>query len=164
MEHSIRWAMMALLWSFGACTPAPVQFALEHRDALADSAVVFIEQYAAAVSAADWDAVSEAYLDDDRLMLLETGRIAYRSRGQLTNAFEELSGFAASASLELSEIHPIPLAPGIVQVLGLFDQSFTAVDGSVVSFGGALSLTLIGTDLGFRIISGHTSSADAAGG
>ncbi len=154
-----RWVVMALLASLasGCSTPEP-PFGPAHRQAVADSVRSFLDGYVDAVHGQRWSEVTGLYSGDDRFRILENGRVAYRTRADAVASIEGMAAAFPEVALELTETHIVPLAPGVAGVHATFAQSFTSTEGRSVEIEGALSMTVVHEEGGWRILTGHSSS------
>ncbi|MEO5799181.1 MAG: nuclear transport factor 2 family protein [Gemmatimonadales bacterium] len=129
-----------------------------HSAAITDSVNATLEQFRAAFAARDIDATMRFYADDPRFRWVEDGELRYASKAEVATA---LRTFVPSLkAIELSYYDPVvtPLAPGVAVVATRFAQKITDSSGVMRGFAGAMSMTLIHGDSGWRFLVGHTSS------
>ncbi len=157
---------LALLGLFSAlaCQPADQSaFSEEHAAAVADSVRQALGEYVDHVNARRWDSAVSYYANDPRFQWLEDGRVAYSSAEEIKTAIQSLEAMFPSSEMKLSDTQVIPLAPGVAAVTTQFQQTLTDTAGSTFSFGGAISLIAVHTDSGWKILTGHTSTARTRG-
>ncbi|MES2305097.1 MAG: nuclear transport factor 2 family protein [Gemmatimonadota bacterium] len=153
----------AFLIAISACRAAPVATPTSaltpaHSAAIADSVSATLGEYRAAFAARDIDATMRFYADDPRFRWVEDGELRYSSKAEVAAA---LRAFVPSLkAIELSYYDPVvtPLAPGVAVVATRFAQKITDSAGVMRGFAGAMSMTLIHGDSGWRFLVGHTSS------
>jgi len=150
-------ACTALLAGCSPPAPVPTAFTAAHAAAISDSVTAVLEQFREAFSARDFDRVLQFYADDPRFRWIEDGEVRYTSKAQLATV---LVAFGASLrSLELFFFDPVvtPLAPGIAAVTTRFAQKITDSSGATQGFAGAMSMSVIHADSGWRFLVGQTS-------
>ena len=116
-----------------------------------------LEEFRVAFAARDFDRVLQFYAEDPRFRWIEDGEVRYTSKAQLAKV---LVGFGASVrSLELSFFDPVitPLAPGVAAVTTRFAQKLTDSSGAMQGFSGAMSMSVVHADSGWRFLVGQTS-------
>jgi ketosteroid isomerase-like protein len=107
---------------------------------------------------AQWDSLADLYSSSESFRFLESGAVRYDSRAAIRHALDGLPpGTRITTTYRDLEIDPI--APGVAMVTGLFDTRFADSTGQGVSFSGGLSLLWIHEADGWKIRSGHSSSA-----
>lgn len=160
------WIAAGLLAMSSCRVAAPREAMLTevHATAIIDSVTATLEQFRTAFSASDIDAVMRFYADDPRFRWVEGGELRYTSKGALATAFRALRPLLRS--IELSYFDPVvtPLAPGVAAVATRFVQKVTDTAGVTRGFAGAMSMTLIHADSGWRFLLGHTSAVVARSG
>lgn len=155
-----RWLLLAmgLLSACASDSAKPGAMTAEHSAAIRDSVTATLEQYRAAFAARNVDAVLRFYADDPRFRWVEDGELRYESKAAVATA---LRAFTPSLrSVELSYFDPVVtvLAPGVAVVATRFAQKITDSTGVTRGFAGAMSMTLVHADSGWRFLMGHTSS------
>lgn len=155
ISHSLVCA--ALLAGCSAPAPVPAGFTPAHAAAISDSVTAVLEEFRLAFSARDFDRVLQFYADDPRFRWIEDGEVRYTSKAQLAKA---LVAFGAPLrSLEISFFDPVitPLAPGVAAVTTRFAQKITDSSGATQGFAGAMSMSVIHAEQGWRFLVGQTS-------
>lgn len=141
----------------GCRAPAAPQFTVANAAAVADSATQALEQFRLAFSARDFDRALAFYADDPRFRWIEDGEVRYTSKAQLARALREFA--APLRSIELSFYDPVitGVAPGVATITTRFAQKISDSSGATQGFAGAMSMTMIHADSGWRFLTGHTS-------
>ena len=113
-----------------------------------------IERYIRGVETGDTSAVRAAFVDDGRLAWLEGGDVRYRSVDAMLAA---LAGFPPDATLRthLEDLTIVPVGSDAAHAWARFETTVSGPEG--FSFAGALSLVLVRTAEGWRIVGGHSS-------
>lgn len=120
--------------------------------------------YSAAVAEGDWERVGDLYADDPDFLVLEDGRVRYRSANEVRRALTSMAAsFEVSTAFAGTDV--IVLAPDRAHVATIVRQRFVG-EGRALEFEAALSLLLIRTEAGWKILRAHTSSRreDGRGG
>lgn len=125
---------------------------------MVDSVTSMLTAWRQAVSARNADLVAEFYADDPGFRWIEDGTVRYTSRQQVAEAYRSLAPSLRSLEFTLDNPQVTPLAPGVALVTTLFTQKVTDSLGAVTGFAGALTLTVVHADTGWRFLAGHTSS------
>jgi ketosteroid isomerase-like protein len=142
-----------------ACAaPSEQGFDLVHREAIVDSVQAFYSEMQAAINGNRWGELADFYADDDRLLILEDGEVAYRSRDEIRTAMNAMVGSFDSAELSVSDRVIEPLGPGLAASTFSYTQTFSSSEGESLSFSGVLIQTLIHTPDGWKILLAHTST------
>ncbi len=125
---------------------------------MVDSVTSMLTAWRQAVSARNADLVAKFYADDPGFRWIEDGTVRYTSRQQVAEAYRSLAPSLRSLEFTLDNPQVTPLAPGVALVTTLFTQKVTDSLGAVTGFAGALTLTVVHADTGWRFLAGHTSS------
>ena len=148
-----------LLLFLGCARPAPTaSLTPDHRAAMVDSVTAMLAAWREAVGTRSADRVAEFYADDADFRWIEDGTVRYTSRQQIAEAFRRLVPSLRVMELTLDNPQVTPLAAGVALVTTGFAQKITDTAGTTTGFAGALTLTVIHTDAGWRFLAGHTSS------
>ena len=149
---------IAILVGCRAAAPASTALTPAHRAAITDSVTAALEQFRSVFSARDFAGALRYYSDDPGFRWVEDGEVRYGSKGAVAAA---LHAFAPSVrSIELAYFDPVvtPLAPGVAGIVTRFVQKFTDTTGTTRGFAGAMTMTMVHADSGWRFLTGHTSS------
>ena len=129
-----------------------------HAAAIEDSVRTTFDGFMHAAQANDWDSVITFYADDPRFRIVEDGEVRYRSRDEIRSALASMgSGMQVSTDYDETTIEAI--APGIASLTTTFETSISDTLGNGFGFGGIVTLTLVHTASGWKILQGHTSTA-----
>ena len=141
-----------------ACAPAPPG---THVAAVEAEVTDFLTEYNAAFAESDTARIRALYVSGERLVWLEDGAVKYRSVAEI---FESLAALPPGlrVSTQLSDVEIQALAANAATVSAEFSSEFASADGEGFAFGGALSMVLARTADGWRVLSGHTSTAGAS--
>ncbi|MEJ2541298.1 MAG: DUF3225 domain-containing protein [Gemmatimonadota bacterium] len=144
--------------AFAACQP-PAE-PREEEDGPVDVAAevgVFLESYRAALDARDTLGLSDLYVDDGRFIWLEDGEVRYRSAADVATSLSSLpAGMSIRTEYDETSIRPVGAAGASATMRFLT----TMGEGpSAFEFGGVISMTMERGPEGWRIVSGHTSTA-----
>lgn len=159
-----RAVVMLALAGLAACAaPSESELGAERASAIEDSVRRLLAEYAAQVSAGEWAAVREMYLDDPRFHWVEEGVVRYESVEAVRDAIGSLVDMLetrrfSGGELDLHDVRVIPLAPGVAHATAAFEQRFTRTEGQPLAFSGALTFLALHTDEGWRFLAGHTSN------
>jgi hypothetical protein len=137
-----------------ACSP--LQTAPPAQPNLKGEVATFLEQYLAAISSRDAANIRNAYVNDDRFVWIEDGKVRYR---QVDEVLASLAAFPAGSSIrtELADLTVVPVGESTAHAWASFRT--TVGEGQrAFSFGGAISFTLERTGKSWKIVGGHTSS------
>ena len=112
--------------------------------------------FSALIDAGDFGGAAAFYADDPRFTWVEDGVVRYRSRADVTRAFEHLRliGLVRFAYGE-------PTIEVLARDLAVLAVSFETVVGDGpqrYAFGGAMTATMARTSAGWRFLVGHSSS------
>ncbi len=158
-----RLSLLATLAAL-ACQPTDrADLTTEHATAIADSAREALAEYGELISAGRWDSAVSYYADDPRFQWWEDGRLAYGSVEEIGSAIETLQASFKSSELNLSDTRIVPLAPGVAAVSTLYQQTLTDTAGRSFNFGGAITLTTVHTESGWKFLIGHASTGRTRG-
>jgi ketosteroid isomerase-like protein len=153
-----RWLLgAALLSGCQAPAPAPVSFTAAHAAAISDSVTAALEQFRLALSARDVDRALQYYADDSRFRWIEDGEVRYTSKPQIAKALREFATSLRSVALSFYDPVVTGVAPGVATITTRFAQKITDSTGATQGFAGAMSMTMIHADSGWRFLVGHTS-------
>lgn len=133
-------------------------------DAEADTVAevtAFLDSYRAALDGRDTLRLASFYLDDGRFVWLEDGEVRYRSADEVAASLSSLpEGMVVSTDYDETVIEPVGAdgASATMQFLTTIGEGPSAFE-----FGGVISMTLERGPEGWRIVTGHTSTASPEG-
>ncbi len=128
------------------------------RAAAEESARELMAEYAARANAGDWDGVLELYVREPAFHWVEDGRVAYTSADSIATAYAGLRASGLTGTMSTRDLRVHAIAPNAALVTALFDQVYADSAGVAFSFSGAVTATAVETPLGWRLLSGHTST------
>lgn len=141
-----------------ACSPPSGELPEGHAAAIRDSVSAFLADWSAGEEEGDWQALLDRYADDARFVWTEDGRVRYRSVAEVRDGLQELGRSFSGMTTEFVDPVVTPLAPGLANVTTRFRTTLRSAETPAVTFGGAMTMTLVRENEGWRILQGHTSS------
>lgn len=130
----------------------------DHAAAIRDSVTDFLAAWSEGAGPGEWDRLGERYAEDPDFVWLEDGRVRYTSAEAVRAAFEGLRRGFTGVLTEFDDPRITPLAPGVAAVATRFRTTLRRDEGSPVRFGGAMTMTVLDTGDGWKVLQGHTSS------
>jgi hypothetical protein len=146
---------LGLLTGCAATTPPVLTPA--QSVAIRDSVRAALGGYIERMNHHDIDSLLRFYVDDERFNWVADGRLI-PSLTDIRKGIEAVSGFSRW-HLEYTDTRIVALAPGVASVSTLYTQSLADSTGKGFSFGGALTMNFIDTPGGWKLLDGHSSSA-----
>ena len=140
-----------------AATATPV-LTPGHAVAITDSARATMAEYVKWMNARDVDALMRLYVDDGRFSWVADGQV--QSLTSIRNGIESAAGYSR-VHLEYTDTKVTPLAPGVASVTTRYTMSL-GDSATGFTFGGAITMNLIHTTTGWKLLDGHSSSPRAA--
>ncbi len=154
-----RRPFLLLLLLLGCTRPAPsTPMTPDHRAAVVDSVTAMLTAWREAVNSRKADRLAPFYADDPDFRWIEDGSVRYTSPREVIEDYRGLMPTVRAMELTLDNPAVTPLAAGAALVTTVFTQKITDTLGAVTGFAGALTLTVIHADSGWRFLAGHTSS------
>jgi hypothetical protein len=156
MRHQVRLILVCVALASGACAHTPRTLSNAHAAAIRDSVHQVLDLFRRYSATRQWDSLANLYAPDARFRWVENGVVQYRSAADIRRA---LAGLPPATRIESIYQDPeiIAIAPGVASLVTRF-QTRIGDSASAFSFGGAITMTLVNTDAGWRILNGHTSS------
>lgn len=133
-----------------------VELTPAHRAALTDSVAAVLTEFSRRLNARDFASLLEFYADDPRFRWVEDGAVRYTSRADVGRAFEQARSFPEIRT-EYAGTQIEVLSPDVALLFTNFRTSLGA-GADAVRFSGALTATLVRTPMGWRFLSGHSST------
>ena len=147
--------------SLAACSQPPAD---PPGDGPADTVAevtAFLDSYRAALDGRDTLALPSFYVDDDRFAWLEDGEVRYRSAAQVAASLSALpEGMSVRTAYDETVVRSVG-ADGATATMQFLTQ--IGEGPSAFEFGGVISMTLERGPDGWRIVTGHTSTASPQG-
>ena len=130
----------------------------DHAAAIRDSVAAFLSAWSEGAGPGEWDRLGERYADDPDFVWLEDGQVRYASAEGVRSAFEGLRQGFVGVRTEFDDPRITPLAPGVAVVATRFHTTLRRDEGAPVRYGGAMTMTVLDTEDGWKVLQGHTSS------
>ena len=151
--------LAATILALGCRPPSSGELSDDRSAAIRDSVHTFLGTWSEGGEDGSWDRMLERYADHPDFVWVEDGRVRYRSVRAVGEGLRGLEAQFAGSSTAFVEPSVTPLAPGLAHVATRFETTLRRDDGATVSFGGAMTMTTIHADDGWKVLHGHTSSA-----
>jgi hypothetical protein len=117
-----------------------------------------LDAYRELAAAGRWDDLVKLYVEDPRFRWVESGAVVARSVGEIRRYLATLpAGARIETTFEETEI--LAASPGVAEVVTRFRTRVADAQGRGYSFGGVMTMTLVQHREGWKILSGHASSA-----
>lgn len=140
----------------GACG-GPAPFAAAHRAALVDSVSTMLGQWRDAFNAKDFRRVASFYSSDSAFRWFENGAMKFRTAGELRDTMLAEGPRMQALSMTLVGPEITALAPGVAGVTSSFTERITDSAGESFGLAGAMTMTVVHGDSGWRFLVGHLS-------
>ena len=142
----------------GGCAQDRGRLAEAHVVAIRDSVSATLDAFRRYSAAGQWDSVLRIYADDSSFRWLEGGAVVAHNAAQIRQYFSKLpAGMRIETSYQDTEI--LPIVPGVASVVTKFQTHMSdSTAGPGFTFGGALTMTFVHRDDGWRILNGHASA------
>ena len=144
-----------------ACSQPPADPPGDGPADTVDEVTAFLDSYRAALDGRDTLALPSFYVGDGRFAWLEDGEIRYRSAAEVSASLSSLpEGMRVSTDYQGTIVQPVGagVATATMQFLTQIGEGPSAFE-----FGGVISMTLERGPDGWRIVTGHTSTASPQG-
>jgi ketosteroid isomerase-like protein len=153
----IRLVICAAVAVIGGCRSPGTPLTLEHRRAIVDSVQTMLTEWRDAFNAKDFTRAATFYSNDPDFRWFENGELKFRSGKEIGDTMNaEAPGFR-SLAVSLVEPQITPLAPGVAVITTNFAEKVTDTTGEMTGFAGAISMTVVHGDAGWRFLVGHVS-------
>lgn len=135
---------------------APLRQAPPPAAGVTEEVATFLNNYLSAIGSRDAAGIRAAYVQDDRFVWIEDGKVRYRKPEEVLASLAMLPAGSAIRT-ELADLTVVPIGQSAAHAWARFRTSVG--DGpSGFSFGGAISFTLERHGSSWRIVGGHVSS------
>ena len=141
-----------------ACATSSPSLTAAHRAAIVDSVQVMLTSWRDAVNAKNMTRAAAFYSSDPDFRWFEDGELKYRSAKEIGDTMKAMAPAIRSFAISLIEPQITALAPGVAVVTTTFAQKLTDTTGQTIGFVGAVSMTVVHGDSGWKFLVGHTSS------
>jgi ketosteroid isomerase-like protein len=159
MMHRVALGLAVVL---AGCGSAARQLSAAHEAAMIDSVQTTLNAWRDAFNAKDFARASAFYSNDARFRWFENGELKFRSGREIGDSMQAEAGGLRSLSLSLIEPQITPLAPGLAVVTTHFAEKVIDTTGQTLGFAGAISMTVVHSDSGWKFLVGHLSLAAPA--
>lgn len=140
-----------------ACQPRPLPLTATRRTAIVDSVQTMLTAWRDAFNARDFVRVAKFYSNDADFRWFENGELKFRSGREIGDSMNaEAPGFRSFA-VSLIDPEITALAPGVAVVTTNFAEKVTDTTGQTVGFAGAISMTVVHGDSGWKFLVGDVS-------
>jgi len=113
-------------------------------------------------AAGEWDALMRLYADEPGFWWVERGTVVSRSVDAIRQKLTSLpAGTRIENTFQETEINPV--AADVAEVVTSFQTRLVDPQGGGYSFGGAMSMTFVKRQDGWKILNGHASSPARSG-
>ena len=135
---------------------APLQQAPAPMPRITEEVATFLNNYLSAIGSRDATKIRAAYVEDDRFVWIEDGKVRYR---KIDEVLASLAMFPAGSAIrtELKDLTVVPISQSAAHAWATFRTS-VGEGSSGFAFGGAISFTLERHGDSWKIVGGHTSS------
>jgi ketosteroid isomerase-like protein len=152
-------ACAAVLVSAAACAPAAPSFTAARRAAIVDSVQVMLTSWRDAFNARDFARAASFYSNDPGFRWFENGELKFRTARELGDTMKAEAPRFQSLAMSLIEPEITPVAPGVAEVTSDFAEKVTDMSGQSFGLAGAMSMTVVHGDSGWKFLVGHLSVA-----
>ncbi|HEY4100503.1 MAG TPA: nuclear transport factor 2 family protein [Gemmatimonadales bacterium] len=149
-------AALVVALALGGCHAS--QFTAGHRAAERDSVAQMLDAWRGALAARDFGRAATFYSSDSAFRWFQDGELKYRSARELADTMLAMAPVVRDFGMSLIEPEITPVAPGVAIVTTNFAEKITDTTGETIGLAGALSMTAVHGDSGWRFLIGHTSS------
>jgi ketosteroid isomerase-like protein len=140
-----------------ACTAQSPALTPVHRTAIVDSVQVVLTAWRDAFNAKDFARAATFYSNDPAFRWFENGELKFRTALELGDTMKTEAPRFRALTLSLIEPEITPMAPGIAEVTTTFAEKITDSAGQMTGVAGAISMTVVHGDSGWRFVVGHVS-------
>jgi hypothetical protein len=141
-----------------ACAERSAELSESHAAAIRDSVRVALADFNRYSAASQWDSMVAVYSNRPEFRWVENGLVRYRSPADIRAALSALPP-GARVDTKYDDTEVTPLAPGVASVFTLFETRLGEPGAAFAGFEGAMTITFVHEDAGWRMLAGHTSSA-----
>lgn len=154
---SVRVLLLAGFALVAACSSPGPALTAAHRAAIVDSVRGMLTAWQEAFNARDFARAAAYYSNDPEFRWFENGELKFRSGREIGDTMRANAPGFRSLALSLITPEITPLAPGVALVTTNFAEKITDTTGQMTGFAGAISMTLVHADSGWKFLSGHSS-------
>jgi ketosteroid isomerase-like protein len=147
----------AVLLGTAACAPAAPSFTAARRAAIVDSVQTMLTSWRDAFNSKDFARAASFYSSDPGFRWFENGELKFHSARELGDTMNAEAPRFQSLAMSLIEPEITPVAPGVAEVTSNFAEKITDMTGQSFGLAGAMSMTVIHGDSGWKFLVGHLS-------
>jgi len=155
MRH--RFVASLTLAALCGCRGAPAKLTAQQRSAIVDSVQTMLTQWRDAFNAMDFARVASFYSSEPDFRWFENGELKFRSSREIGDSMKAEGPGLRSLTLSLIEPEITALAPGVAEVTTNFAQKITDTTGQMIGLAGAITMTVVHGDSGWKFLVGHVS-------
>ena len=152
-----RNTLAAIVLVVPACAPPGPALTAAHRAAIVDSVQTILVAWRDAFNAREFARVATFYSNDPAFRWFENGELKFRSGRELGDTMQVEAPRFRALALTLMEPQVTALAPGVAVATTAFTEKITDSTGEVTGVAGAVSMTVVHGDSGWKFLVGHTS-------
>ena len=127
-------------------------------EAVSSDVLAMLNEYASVANSGDLDEALDFYVQDSRFRWAEDGAIRYSSYADLETAIRSFADYG-DFSTEYSNPFVNALTWDHAQLFTTFKTTVDAPDAGGFSYSGLVTMNLVRTETGWKILAGHTSTA-----
>lgn len=136
---------------------AQQSFTSTHKTAMVDSVQQALSAFSAAMARSQWDSALAFYARRPEFRWVEEGKVVARGPEEIGKYLKSMPA-SMRITTTYTDTEVIPLAPGLAAVVTRFSTAMTNGDAAPITFGGMLTMTMVHTPEGWRILNGHSSA------
>ena len=142
---------------------APADQLTDSGRSLAEEEIrMMLDTYRGHADSSRWDSMLTYYVNDSRFTWVEDGLISYRSTAEVLQALQAFPpNMKLTTTYETTDV--IVLSNDAASVVTAFETDMDDLNGQSYSFGGMMTMTLIRSNDGWKILNGHTSGPKPRG-
>jgi ketosteroid isomerase-like protein len=135
----------------------PLPFGQAHRAAMVDSVRTMLGQWRDAFNARDFARAASFYSSDSSFRWFENGEMKFRTARELRDTMLAEGPRMHAAEMTLVGPEITAIAPGVAEVTSSFTEKITDSTGQAFGLAGAMTMTVVHRDSGWRFLVGHLS-------
>lgn len=157
-----RLLIAAAVLGVGACNAStPTQFTAAHREAIVDSVRTMFGAWIDALNAKDFARAGTFYSSDSAFRWYEDGRLTYTSGQMVRDSMMAMAPGLRAFNVNFTDPRITAVGPGAAVITSEFAEKLTDTTGAIVGYAGALSVSVVHADSGWRLLIGHNSTLPA---
>ncbi len=148
-------SLLVLTVLLSACSEQGIPF---DPEAVSSDVLATLSEYASAANSGDLDAALDYYIQDSRFRWAEDGAVQYSSFADLEAAIRRFADFG-KISTEYVDPFVNALTRDHAQLFTSYKTTVGDTDAGGFSYSGLVTMNLVRTETGWKILAGHTSTA-----